>query len=312
MRRITCLAGGVGAARFLAGLLEVISEKDLTVIVNTGDDEEFHGLHVSPDIDIISYTLAGVVDEEKGWGIKGDTFNCLRQLGGYGNPIWFQIGDLDFATHVFRTEVLKQGFNLTEATNHITTHLGLKCKILPMSNSSVRTMVRTPKGWLSFQEYFVRDAFRPKVLAVDFGGASEAEPSPEVMDAIRTADGIIICPSNPIVSIGPILALKRLRDSLREKRKATVVISPIVRGRTLKGPADKMMESLGFEPSAYGVARMYNDLAESMIIDRQDQRLRQKIEDLGMRCIVTDTIMGTQRKKVQLAEAAVRSLGVLA
>ncbi len=287
-------------------------ESDLRVIVNTGDDDEFHGLHVSPDLDIISYTLAGIVDEKNGWGIKGDTFSCLEQLEAYGNPTWFKIGDLDFATHIFRTELLKRGFNLTEATHQISTHLGLKCKILPMSNSSVRTIIQTPLGRLNFQEYFVRNAFQPKVLAVDFEGAAEAEPTSEVFDAIHMADGIIICPSNPIVSIGPLLALKGLRDLLREKRKVAVAISPIVRGRTLKGPADRMMESLGFESSAYGVARLYSDLVECMIIDLKDQRLRQEIEDLGMRCIVTDTIMGTRRKKVQLAEAAVHSLGVMA
>ncbi len=312
MTRIACLAGGVGAARFLTGLREVIPERDLTVIVNTGDDDEFHGLNVAPDLDIISYTLAGHVDMEQGWGIKGDTFNCLRQLGEYGNPTWFQIGDRDFATHILRTELLKKGFSLTEATQQISSHLGLRCKILPMSNSSVHTLVNTPKGRLKFQEYFVRDAFQPRVLAIDFEGADKAEPSHEVIEAIRRADGIIICPSNPIVSIGPMLALMGLRAMLREKKKATVAISPIVAGRTLKGPADRMMQSLGYESSAYGVASLYNDIVETMIIDRQDQHLRQKIEDLGMKCTVTDTVMQTRRKKAQLAETTVRSLGILA
>lgn len=312
MKRITCLAGGVGAARFLTGLMEVISEEDVTVIVNTGDDDEFHGLHVSPDLDIISYTLAGLVDIEKGWGIEKDTFNCLRQLGEYGNPTWFQIGDRDFATHIFRTELLKRGLNLTDATQQITSHLGLRCKVLPMSNSSVRTLVHTPKGRLKFQEYFVRDAFEPKVSAISFEGANQAEPSSEVMDAIRSADGIIICPSNPIVSIGPILALKELRNELQRKKNMTVAVSPIVGGKTLKGPADRMMQNLGLESSALGVSRLYHDLAETMIIDRQDRHLRQNIEDLGVKCIVTDTVMQTQRKKMQLAEAAVHCLGILA
>ncbi len=311
MRRIVCLAGGIGAARFLAGLREVIPEKDLTVIVNTGDDDEFHGLHVSPDLDIISYTLADIVDTEKGWGIKGDTFHCLRQLGEYGNATWFQIGDRDFATHILRTDLLIHGFNLTEATQQITEHLGLRCKILPMSNSPVRTLVHTPKGRLKFQEYFVRDAFQPKVLAIDFEGADKAEPSHEVMEAILGADGIIICPSNPVVSIGPILAVKGLRTVLRGKRMATVAISPIVGGRTLKGPGDRMMQSLGFESSAYAVASLYNDFAGTMIIDRQDRHLRRKIEDLPMNCIVADTVMQTRRKKVQLAETAVHGLKIL-
>jgi LPPG:FO 2-phospho-L-lactate transferase len=312
LRRITCLAGGVGAARFLTGLREVIPEKDLTVIVNTGDDDEFHGLHVSPDLDIISYTLAGLVDPEKGWGFGGDTFNCLRQLGEYGNPTWFQIGDRDFATHILRTELLNRGLSLTEVTAQITSHIGLRSKILPMSDATVRTQVHTAKGRLKFQEYFVRDAFQPKVSAISFEGADNAEPSSEVMEAIQRADGLIICPSNPIVSIGPILALKKMRAAIRKRKKATLAVSPIVGGKTLKGPADRMMETLGFESSAYGVARLYNDLAGTMIIDRKDQHLTQKIEDLGMKCLVRDTVMQSRRKKIQLAEAAVRGLGILA
>ncbi len=312
LRRITCLAGGVGAARFLTGLCEIIPEKDLTVIVNTGDDDEFHGLHVSPDLDIISYTLAGLIDEKKGWGIKDDTFNTLNQLANYGNPTWFQMGDRDLATHIYRTQLLKQGHTLTEATQQIAERLGLQCKILPMSNSTVRTFVQTPKGRLKFQEYFVRDAFEPKVQGIDFEGVGSAELTPEVEDAIQNADGIIICPSNPIVSIGPILSLEGFRASMREKRKATVAISPIVGGKTLKGPADQMMRSLGMESSAYGVARLYRDIAETMIIDRQDRSLKQRIDQLGMRCVDTDTVMQTRKKRIQLAEVAISSLRILA
>lgn len=311
-RRITCLAGGVGAARFLTGLREIIPEKDLSIIVNTGDDDEFHGLHVSPDLDIICYNLAGLVDEKKGWGIKGDTFATLKQLANYGNPTWFQIGDQDLATHIYRTQLLKQGGNLTEVTQKIAERLGLQCKILPMSDSPVHTIVRTPDGQLKFQEYFVRDAFQPKVQAIDFEGVDNAEPTAEVTGAIQNADGIIICPSNPIVSIGPILSLKGIRASLREKRNSIVAISPIVGGKTLKGPADRMMKSLGLESTAYGVARLYRDIAETIIIDRQDRSLKQKIEQLGMRCFATDTVMETRKKKIQLAETAVSSLEILA
>lgn len=312
MKRITCLAGGVGAARFLTGLKEVFPEKDITIIVNTGDDDEFHGLHVSPDLDIICYTLAGLVDEEKGWGLKGDTFDCLRILQKYGNPTWFQIGDKDFATHIFRTQLLKQGYTLTEATEQITSSLGLRCKILPMADSPVQTIVRTPKGRLKFQEYFVREAFRPKVLAIDFERVDDAQPTPQVKDAIQNTDGIMICPSNPIASIGPILSLKGVRVMLAAKRNSTVAISPIVEGRTLKGPADKMMKSLGLESSAYGIARLYRDIAATMIIDQKDRPLKAKIEQLGIRCVATDTVMHTQRKKAELAEAALESLGLFA
>ncbi len=311
-RRITCLAGGVGAARFLTGLRKIIPERDLTVIVNTGDDDEFHGLHVSPDLDIICYTLAGIVDEEKGWGIKNDTFHTLKQLANYRNPIWFQIGDKDFSTHIYRTQLLKEGYTLTEVTQQIAERLGVQCRVLPMSNSPIRTMVQTPEGRLKFQEYFVRYAFRPEIRAIDFEGASTAEPTSEVKDAIRKADGIIICPSNPIVSIGPMLCLKKVRPLLRERKKSAVAISPIVGGKTLKGPADQMMRSLGMEPSAYGVARLYRDVVETMIIDRQDRSSKQRIEQLGMRCVVTDTVMQSMRKKIRLAEDAANSLGILA
>ena len=311
-RHITCLAGGVGAARFLTGLREIIPERDLTVIVNTGDDDEFHGLHVSPDLDIICYTLAGIVDEKKGWGIQNETFNTLKQLKNYRNPTWFQIGDQDFATHIYRTQRLREGRTLTEATQQIAELLGLECRILPMSNSPVQTIVQTPKGRLKFQEYFVRDAFQPEVQAIEFEGIGDAEPTTEVTDAIKKADGIIICPSNPIVSIGPILSLKSVRTLLQARKKSTIAISPIVGGKTLKGPADQMMRTLGMEPSAYGVAHLYRDIAETIIIDRQDRGLKQRIEQLGMRCVITDTVMRTRRKKIQLAEAAIGRLGILA
>ncbi len=310
LTHITCLAGGVGAARFLTGLREVIAEKNLTVIVNTGDDDQFHGLRVSPDLDIICYTLAGLVDEGKGWGIRGDTFNCLEFLEEYGNPAWFRIGDKDFGTHILRTQLLKQGYTLTEATKQIAARLGLHCKILPMSDSLVRTVVQTPKRRLSFQEYFVKEGFRPRVLAVEFEGIHDAELTKEASEAVQKADAIIICPSNPIVSIAPILSLKDFRALLRVRKNVTVAISPIVGGKTLKGPADQMMKSLGHESSAYGVARLYRDVAGTMIIDKKDREMKERIERLGMRCIATDTIMQTRRRKVQLAEAAMRSLEV--
>ncbi len=312
LKRIICLAGGVGAARFLTGLKEIIPEENLTVIVNTGDDEEFYGLHVSPDLDIICYTLAGLVDEEEGWGLKDDTFNTLTFLEKYGNPTWFRIGDKDFATHIYRSQLIRQGYTLTQATAQIASRLGLRCKILPMSDSPVRTAVETEEGRMHFQEYFVREGFRPKVRAVEFEGIESAKTTPEVTRALREADGIIISPSNPIVSIGPIISLRGIKTDLNSRQTEAIAISPIVRGKTLKGPADQMMKSLGHESSVYGVAQLYRNIAGTIIIDQQDSQFREKIERLGMKCLVTNTVMSTRKSKIHLAEVALRGLEILA
>ncbi len=302
---IVALAGGVGAARFLQGLVRVVEPEDITVIVNTGDDVEFHGLHISPDVDIVLYTLAGIVDEEKGWGIKGDTFHCLEMLGLYGQETWFKLGDRDLATHIYRTMLLRQGLTLAEVTDRIRSALGVRVRVLPMSNEPVRTMILTDEGLMHFQEYLVKRGARDRVLEVRFEGVEEARPTPGVLEAIEEAEGVVVCPSNPIVSIGTILAVRGVRKALRRTAATVVGISPIVGGKPVKGPADKLMEGLGLEVSAYGVAQLYQDFLDWFVIDEVDGRLKERIEDLGIKVVVTNTIMRTLEDKVRLAELVV-------
>ena len=299
---ITALAGGVGAARFLTGLLKIVKEDDVSVIVNTGDDIEMFGLHISPDIDIVAYTLAGIVDEEKGWGIKGDTFQALEMLKKLGLETWFALGDRDFATHIFRTDLLKKGFTLSQATDEICHGLGLKVKLLPMTNDKFETRIKIEEGSIHFEEYFVKRRSSEKVLGVEFVGAESAKPSPKVIDSILNADVVIICPSNPIVSIGTILSVNGIRDALRKTSARVVGISPIVAGAPIKGPADKIMRGLGFEVSAFGVAKLYSDFLDTFVIDNLDAAEKSRIENLGIQVKTTNTIMKTLEDKVQLAK----------
>jgi len=305
---ITALAGGVGAARFLQGLIRIVPEKEVTVIVNTGDDIELYGLHISPDLDIVMYTLAGIVDEEKGWGIREDTFHCLELLQEYGYETWFNLGDRDLATHIHRTFLLRGGFSLSEATDQLCRSLGLVVKLLPMTNDKFETRIRIDKGTVHFQEYLVKRGAQDKVLGVSFEGAEKAQPAPEVIDSILSADSIIVCPSNPIVSIGTILSLKGVRNSLMETNAKVVAISPIVGGAPIKGPADKLMRGLGLEVSAYSVAHLYRDFVDVFIIDNMDRTEKERIEELGLRAIVTNTIMKSQRDKIELARATLKSV----
>ena len=299
---ITALAGGVGAARFLTGLLKIVKEEDLSVIVNTGDDLEMFGLHISPDIDIVAYTLAGIVDEEKGWGVRGDTFQGLEMLKKLGLETWFALGDRDFATHIFRTELLKKDFTLSEVTNKICMALGVNVKILPMTNDKFETRIKVEDGSIHFEEYFVRRGSKEKVLGVEFVGAANAKPAPNVIDSIMDSDTIIICPSNPIVSIGTILSVDGVRDALKKTDGKVVGISPIVAGAPIKGPADKMLRGLGFEVSAFGVAKLYADFLDTFIIDNVDSAEKRRIENLGIQVRVTNTIMKTLENKIQLAK----------
>lgn len=303
---IVALSGGVGAARFLQGLVRVVEPGDITAIVNTGDDIELHGLYISPDVDIVLYTLAGIVDEQKGWGIKGDTFYCLEMLGRYGLETWFKLGDKDLATHIYRTMLLRVGYTLSQATEAIRKALGVEVRVIPMSDQPVRTIIITDKGPMHFQEYLVKRGARDAVLGVRFEGVEAAEPAPGVLEAIKGAEGIIICPSNPIVSIGTILALRGVREALREVEVPIVAISPIVGGAPVKGPADKLMRGLGIEVSAYGVASLYKDFLDYIIIDEVDRGLRERIEqELSIRVVVANTLMKTLEDKVRLAKLAV-------
>ncbi len=307
---IVVLAGGVGAARFLQGLIQVVSQEQLTVIVNTGDDRDFYGLHVSPDLDIVMYTLAGVVDEVHGWGIRNDTFATMQQLTHYGNEHWFMLGDRDLATHIHRTNLLRLGKSLSEVTEQLRNYFSLQIRILPMTDHPVATHIQTPAGLLHFQEYMVKRRCTDEVQDVVFVGASESRPSPGVLDAIKEAEAILIAPSNPIVSIGSILAVPGIHDALHEASGMVVAVSPIVGGAPIKGPADKLMRGLGLEVSPVGVARCYRDFLDVMVIDKQDEHLLSEIEDLGLPAVTTDTIMRDFAAKAALAHKVLAAAGL--
>ncbi len=307
---IVVLAGGVGAARFLQGVVQVVPQEQITVIVNTGDDRNFYGLHVSPDSDIVMYTLAGMVDEAHGWGVRGDTYNTMQQLTQYGEDDWFMLGDRDLATHIHRTHLLREGKTLSEVADNIRTQLGLGLRVLPMSNQPVATHIQTPAGLLHFQEYMVKRRTLDEVQDVVFVGAQEAKPAPGVLDALREADAILLAPSNPIVSIGSILSVPGIHDVLHEAKGMVVAVSPIIGGAPIKGPADKLMSGLGLDVSAVGVARRYRDFLDVMVIDEQDKSLVTAIEDLGIPTVVTDTIMRDSATKKALAQTVLQAAGL--
>ena len=302
---IVSLAGGVGAARFLEGLIRVVPQRQVTIIGNVGDDTEFYGLHISPDLDIVAYTLAGLVDPITGWGFRGDTFHCQKILHRYGYRPWFNLGDRDLATHLYRTEQLGQGKPLSAVTSHVVSSLGLKVTLLPSTDDTLQTYVASGSRRMHFQEYMVKFQTKPRVNGVSFKGAESARPAPKVLKSIAEADGIIISPSNPIVSIGAILAVKGIRSALRRTSARVVGISPIVGGKTVKGPADKLMKALGIECTAVGVAALYRDFLDTLIIDRVDRKLAPRIRSLGIKSVVTQTLMKTMSAKVRLARTAV-------
>jgi LPPG:FO 2-phospho-L-lactate transferase len=304
---LTALAGGVGAARFLTGLVQLVNGKDLSIIVNTGDDIELFGLHISPDIDIVTYTLAGIVNEEKGWGIGGDTFHCLETLKIFNREAWFNLGDKDLATHLFRTKLLKNGLKLSDVTAQISRALGLKVTILPMTDDKFETRILTEMGSVHFQEYLVKRAAKDEVLGVEFIGAKSANPAPGVVESIMEAQMVIICPSNPVVSIGTILAVNSVRDAIRRTDAKKVAVSPIIAGAPVKGPADKLLRGLGFEVSAYSVAKLYSDFLDTFILDAVDSAEKEKIEKLGIEVKVTNTIMKSLQDKIELARTVLES-----
>src|SRR5438874_6256000 len=307
---IVVLAGGVGAARFLQGVVQIVPQEQLTVIVNTGDDRDFYGLHVSPDIDIVLYTLAGIVDETRGWGIRNDTYHTMQQLTSYGNEDWFLLGDRDLATHIHRTNLLHQGKTLSEITDDLCARLQLQLCVLPMSDQSIATHIQTPAGLLHFEEYMVKRGCADEVQDIVFVGAQAAKPAPRVLDALKEAEAILIAPSNPIVSIGSILAVPGIHNTLHEAHGMVVAVSPIVGGAPIKGPADKLMRGLGIEVSAVGVARCYRDFLDVMVIDEQDTHLAEQIEDLGIPTVVTNTIMRDHDAKAVLARDVLRAAGL--
>jgi LPPG:FO 2-phospho-L-lactate transferase len=282
----------------------------LSVIVNTGDDIELFGLHVSPDIDIVTYTLAGIVDEEKGWGVREDTFQCLEMLKKRGMDTWFNLGDKDLATHIYRTDRLNQGATLSEITKEVCRSLGLKVQILPMTNDKFETRVRTRDGSIHFEEYFVRKQWRDEVLGIEFVGSEMWKPCPGVLEAIMDAEMVVVCPSNPVVSISTILAVEGVRDALKRTNARVVGVSPIVEGLPIKGPADKMLRFLGIEVSAFGVAKFYSDFLDTFIIDTKDASEKSRIEKLGLNVKVTNTVMKNLEDKVALAKVVLESKNV--
>jgi LPPG:FO 2-phospho-L-lactate transferase len=301
--KITALAGGVGASKLLLGLYAVMDPTDLTIIVNTGDDIVLHGLRISPDLDIVTYTIAGVVDSKKGWGLRAETFRALKHLAAYGRPNWFNLGDRDLATHIHRTALLAEGKTLSQAADSICKALGVKSRILPMSDTPIPTMIDSNEGQLHFQEYLVKRRTEPIVKGIRFAGAESASPAHGVLEAISEADRILICPSNPLISIGPILAVPQIRDQLRAHKEKVFAVGPIVGGKSLKGPSDKMLAQLGHDPTALGVAKLYADFTGTFIIDPADKSQSAAISALGMKVVILPTVMKTLALKRKLARA---------
>jgi LPPG:FO 2-phospho-L-lactate transferase len=280
----------------LRGLVRVVSPEDVGAIVNTADDDVFYGLSVSPDLDSVTYTLAGASNQTQGWGLEGETFAALDALDRYGLPTWFRLGDRDLATHLFRTERLRAGLPLSAVTREITEAWGVRTRLVPMTDDPVRTRITVGNSdgttqELAMQEWFVRERAEPPVRAVRFDGAAHATPAPGVLDLLATAEAIVICPSNPIISIGPILAVPGIRDALVARRDRVVAVSPIVGGAPVKGPADRLMAPLGLEVSCVGVAQAYREIAGTLVIDAVDRERAPEVEALGVRAVVADTIM---------------------
>jgi LPPG:FO 2-phospho-L-lactate transferase len=298
---ICVLSGGTGGAKFVDGLRQVIPAEEITIIVNTGDDLLWWGLYVSPDIDSITYVLSGLLSRERGWGVKGDTFLCLQAMGQLGEPTWFHTGDRDLAVHLLRSRLLAEGKTLSEATAAINEKLGVKARILPMSDSRVETRVDTPSGELSFEEYFVQRWYQDPVNSVRFAGASDAEPAPGVIEAIVSADAVLIAPSNPITSIGPILAVPGIRDALMHARGKVAAVSPIVGSAPVAGPAGILMAAQGLPCSIAGVAKAYEDFLDLLVCDTRDSRAADALRGNGLRVQCAQTIMRSAEDKASLA-----------
>jgi LPPG:FO 2-phospho-L-lactate transferase len=302
--RVVAIAGGVGGAKLAQGLALAAGADAVTVVVNTADDFDLYGLRICPDLDTVLYTLAGIADPVQGWGGSGDTTRTLEAIAAYGEDPWFKLGDRDFATHILRTARLRAGEPLSSVMAGLAAALGVRSHILPMTDDPVATLVETPAGLLEFQDYFVARRQQDQVNGVRFSGIERATPGPGVLDAISAADVIVFCPSNPFVSVGPVLAVPGLRDALAAAGAPKIAVSPIVGGSAIKGPAGKMLASLGHEVSALGVARLYTGLLDGFVIDKQDVRLAPEIEALGLRVLVTDAVMGGPEDRARLAAQA--------
>lgn len=303
---ITVLAGGVGAARYLAGQLLVTADRDVTAVVNVADDVEMHGLHVSPDIDTIIYTLSGSIDTGRGWGLADETWNALEEMRALGLDAWFNLGDRDIGTHLFRTTLLREGLSLSDVTARLASARGLRCRVLPVSDQPIETRVTLASGGeIGFQEYFVRLAHGVAISGVRFIGMDEAQAAPGVLDAVATADVVVIAPSNPVVSIGPVLGVRGVTEALASRRDRNVAVSPIVSGAALKGPADRMLRELGEESSVVGVARRYREVVATLVIDEADAELASAVAATGVRPVVAPTIMSSPEAAADLARRTV-------
>jgi LPPG:FO 2-phospho-L-lactate transferase len=303
------LAGGVGGAKLALGLSRLLRPEQLAVVVNTGDDEEFYGLHVSPDLDTVMYALAGVANPDTGWGIRGETFTVLERLGDYGEETWFKLGDRDLATHIRRTALLRRGTPLSEITGVLCEALGVAHAVVPMTDARVRTIVETETGPLAFQDYFVRHRCEPKARSIRFDGAKRASPSAGFTKALETSDALVYTPSNPYLSIAPILAVSGVRDRIRKFQGRRIAVSPIVGGRALRGPAAKLMAEFGAEPSCVGVARQYVGLCDVFVIDEVDADRAGEVQALGFQVEVCNTVMASDQDKVELGRRVLEIAG---
>ena len=306
--RLVALAGGTGAAKLLRGLDALLERGAMTVVGNTGDDAEIWGLHVSPDLDTVCYTLGGLLDEERGWGLRDESFRTLGEMVRFGEPTWFNLGDRDLATHLHRTRLLAEGRSLSEVTAKLAADLGVRHAVLPMSDQPVRTRVLGPDGWLGFQEYFVREKTQVEVRAVQYAGAPEARPAPGLVEAIGTADAVLVCPSNPVTSVGPILSVPGIVEALHSTRAPVLAISPIVGGRAVSGPAGRLMAARGLPVSALGIAQSYAPWLDVLIIDDEDAALAPSIEAAGARPVVASTLMPGRVEEMGLARRVLETL----
>ena len=305
---IVVLSGGLGGARFLQGVVRVVPPEEVVAVIGTAADDQFSGLHVSPHPDIVTYALAGILDEERGWGIRDDTFRWLEAMRRFGHDTWFAIGDRDLATHLYRTRRLGEGAPLSRVAAELAGRLGVRTQILPMSDDRVRTVVETDAGPLPFQCYLVQRHARDPVRGLRLEGGERARLAPGVLEALRTAEAVIIAPSDPIAGIGPILALPGVRETLRARRTRVAAVSPIVAGRAARPPAAELLAGLGHEVSALGVARLYQDVTRVFVLDRQDEALAPQVGELGLAPLVTDTLMRDLAAKESLARAALEAL----
>ena len=299
--KVTALAGGTGAAKLLRGLAACLAPRDLTIVGNTGDDTEVWGLHVSPDLDTVTYALAGLLDVVRGWGRADETFHALQAMAALGAPTWFSLGDRDLATHLVRTTALREGETLTAITARLAARLGVAARILPMSDAPVRTSVTTTEGRLAFQEYFVRDKAQGEVVAVAYDGAATARPAPGVVEAIAGADLVLVCPSNPVTSIGPILAVPGIVAALRTTRAPVVGVSPIVGGAPVSGPAGRLMQARGLDVSPLGVAAAYAPWLRTLLIDARDAKLADALGEAGVKAVAADIVMTDRASEIALA-----------